>query len=404
MCNAEIKQLIHYYIGKPEQLTSGRPNKSFSVFHPEAIAFVSALSNSIKVDPVAALYPDCMAFAFWCRENGIRQMHNQCADYLQRRGRGIALHYAPANIPLHFAYLLVISTLSGNRSIIRISGRITPQAELVLNHIKAALSNRSSTFIDSIVICSFEHNKEINDWLGSMANARTIWGGDSTIKQIGQSEISPGGVDISFAHRHSVCVINASALLRSNDLSVLAQRFYADNFTFDQKSCSSASLVMWIGNSAETEKARSIFWPLVEAIAERNDPFEPTKALAKLETMCLVASKTESSAFLFRNNLVTRVQLDRLTTEQFNCNYGFFLEYQTEQIEDLVQVCDEKLQTITTFGINSEELHTLLTNHSVPGVDRITTIGRALEFSSQWDGADLIELLSKKRTFSTTSL
>lgn len=391
---------INYLIGTSHTIAGMHSKNSFPVFHAPVVTFVTALSDALRSDLSASEYPDIMAFAFWCRENAIKIMMQQHGDFGYRRGRGIVVQYAPANIPVHFAYLLVLGLLSGNATIIRISRRISPQSEIVIEHLKRLLSRDFQDISNMVVVCNFDHDKNINDWLGSVASSRTIWGGDASIAQLSLSRIAPGGVDISFAHRHSICLIDASRFLQESDQNSIAYRFYNDTLTFDQKACSSASIVIWTGKKEDIQHARTRFWSLLEKITAENYPFEPAQALSKLEMICQIACKSKGKLIQSTNNLIKRIEMDSLGSEYFDCSYGLFQEYVTENLEDILSLCNEKLQTITTYGIDHAELHAFLNSHSVAGVDRITTIGRALEFSTVWDGTDLIELLSKKRIYS----
>lgn len=59
---------------------------------------------------------------------------------------------------------------------------------------------------------------------------------------------------------------------------------------------------------------------------------------------------------------------------------------------------NENLQTITYFGFDKKFLLDFVQRQQSSGNERIVKIGRALEFSVQWDGTDLIQALSKKIT------
>ena len=58
-------------------------------------------------------------------------------------------------------------------------------------------------------------------------------------------------------------------------------------------------------------------------------------------------------------------------------------------------VLNEKYQTLAYFGFDPVDLRTELIAGLAYGVDRIVPIGTTLEFSLNWDGYDLIDILSR---------
>lgn len=416
-----VTDSISFLSGSEVQLTQMQNLKVAQPFGELQVSFISSLSDSLRKDVECRLYPDVFAFAFWCRHKAIMNMKSNYADQRTncrvtspedtnlkisfaeletRRGRGVVLHYAPANIPIHFAYLLVLGLLSGNANILRISSKHYPEAGFIINHINSLLLSGFKELAPYILICQFDHTININNRLARLVDARMIWGGDQSIANIAVSTLSPGGIDISFAHRYSLCIIDAAGYIDSSDKQSIASRFFKDTMVYDQKACSSAMLVYWIGSQVQVSHAQAIFWELMEALIDKQSNFEPAKALIKYDLLCTLASTGKIVATPGKSNRLTRVQLIEALPEMWNfqCQYGFFLEYTASDLVSILPFCDKKLQTVTYYGMSSRELHHFFTTHSVGAIDRITPIGNALDFSLVWDGTDLIELLSKKRT------
>ena len=82
------------------------------------------------------------------------------------------------------------------------------------------------------------------------ADARMIWGGDKTIESIRSLKTKPRCVDITFADRYSICIINAEKILSLDEekLSRLAESFYNDTFLMDQNACSSPQMIYWLND------------------------------------------------------------------------------------------------------------------------------------------------------------
>ena len=78
----------------------------------------------------------------------------------------------------------------------------------------------------------------------------------------------PRCIDIAFADRYSVCIINGQAILNADDPSIkrLAESFYNDTYLVDQNACSSPQLILWINDK---DDARKRFWEAVYDYAEK---------------------------------------------------------------------------------------------------------------------------------------
>lgn len=64
-------------------------------------------------------------------------------------------------------------------------------------------------------------------------------------------------------------------------------------------------------------------------------------------------------------------------------------------MEELCKTVDEKYQTLTYFGLDPEEVRTLVTHRRLRGIDRIVPVGSAMEIDIVWDGYDLVTSMSR---------
>ena len=76
-------------------------------------------------------HPEIITFAFWCRLSNILRFRKAYFTNKIKMGRGKALHIAPKNVPINFAYSLVIGLLSGNQNIIRVHSLKCEIAKLI---------------------------------------------------------------------------------------------------------------------------------------------------------------------------------------------------------------------------------------------------------------------------------
>jgi hypothetical protein len=79
-----------------------------------------------------------------------------------------------------------------------------------------------------------------------------------------------------------------------------------------------------------------------------------------------------------------------------NCGGGLFFETEIEELKQLKQILSAKDQTISYFGFNHACLADLAVTLPSRAVDRIVPIGKALEFSTTWDGTNLLRVFSRE--------
>ena len=63
---------------------------------------------------------------------------------------------------------------------------------------------------------------------------------------------------------------------------------------------------------------------------------------------------------------------------------------------ELSKIVNMKYQTLSYYGFTKENFTNLISKLGPKGIDRIVPIGRTMEFSSVWDGYELINTLSRR--------
>src|SRR5690606_8101158 len=104
-----------------------------------------------------------------------------------------------------------------------------------------------------------------------------------------QSPLPPRALDIAFADRYSIAVINADAYLAHGEKAQLARAFYNDTLLNDQNACTSPSLVVWLGK--HIQQGRDTFWQHFEVLAAARYTPEPVAAVNKLTQLCLLSAQ-----------------------------------------------------------------------------------------------------------------
>ncbi len=370
-------------------------------YSAEAINFFAELSKNLLANPAIRIYSDIAGFAYWCRRANLLRLSRSFDIRDRRIGRGIVLHISPSNVPVNFAFSLAFGLLSGNSNIVRLSESSHAQVDVICEEISKLLKLSNHSRIAGMVrIIRYPRNNEITASLSESCHARVLWGGDATINNLRSMKTSPRCVDICFADRYSLCVMNANAILASNEkaLNELVSGFYNDVFLLDQNACSSPHLVLWQGDEAQVAVAMSRFWNAMEFFLLTKAPQPAIHVLDKYMHLCRTAILIEPDILFSRHqNLIYRLRLEKLPAdiERYRGRCGFFFEAIDNNFDILSTIISERYQTITYFGLDPEVILNFITKSGLTGVDRVVPVGKALDIGVIWDGYDLIGTLSR---------
>lgn len=376
--------------------------KPFAPFAEEILAFLSDLSVLLMKTPAARPYPDVVTFAFFCRRAHLEQLRKEYEGALENRlGRGLSFHIAPSNVPINFAYSLVAALLAGNACVVKASSQDFPQTRIVCAAMKQLLDDAHKALQNHVnVIIYPRERQDITEQLSAACDSRIIWGGDETVRRVRTAPLPPHANEVTFPDRYSLLAIKADAVLQMDgkQMEKAAQGFYNDTYLTDQNACTSPRLIYWLGSGETLQKAQERFWQAVHSYAASRYPLEPVVAVDKLTAAYRAALQLPGSRIVsMEDNLAVRIQLRELTgtIEENRCPGGFFLEYASETLEDLVPVVKRKYQTLSYLGLDSEVLRRFVRENRLTGIDRVAPVGATMDFSLTWDGIDLIRTLSR---------
>lgn len=389
---------LDYYVGNSEILENVKKTSSLPIFSDIVINFLEEFSKIILHDKAGREYPDVMTLGFWCRK---AHLHELKSDYrhLENKlvqGRGIAFHIAPSNVAVNFAYSLVVGLLSGNVNIVRLPSKEFSQVDIICS----ALNKAIITIPDMakyILLVKYGHDKEINDYFSEICDTRIIWGGDNTIAEIRKSPLRARATEITFADRYSIAVIDSDTYLSLEDKEKVAADFYNDTYLTDQNACTSPKLIVWLGN--KKSEAKKMFWGNLYELVKRKYTVQPVQAVDKLTNSYLLSANNNVHISYGKDNLLQVINVESLMEKmlEFLGNSGFFIEYDAEDIEEILPIVDERLQTIATLGLDTDIWDNFIREYCPAGIDRIVDVGHAMDFTLTWDGYDLITSLSKSK-------
>lgn len=382
---------IEYVIGSADII-----NRPMRVYDDISCSFVADLSAEILKSPAGRKFPDLTALAFWGRKANLQKLKSDFGTTEGRIGRGLCFHIAPSNIPVNFAFTWLFGVLAGNANIVRLPSKFFSQIDTLCSLIKKVLARYPEIEMRTAFV-RYPRNNEITEAFCKIADARMIWGGDQTIENIKSLSTSPRCVDIAFADRYSLAIIDGKAVLDADEEQIrrLAEGFYNDTWLMDQNACSSPQIILWQNDS---NQARQKFWNEAFSVAKERYTLQDAVAVDKYTLFCAEAIINDNAkGFSHSGNLLYREEVKALTPDIINHRGkgGYFFEYTLTNLRELCAVITEKFQTITYFGIDAPKLCEELIAENVRGIDRIVPIGKAMDIDVVWDGHDLIRELSR---------
>lgn len=373
-------------------------------FDARALDFLAALSERLHRHPLAGTHIDAMGLAFFCRRTHIETLRARHADRCASAvGRGLSFHIAPSNVPINFAYSLVLGLLAGNACIVRASSRDFAETAMVCGVIGDLLRDeRFQPFRDRVAVIRYERDRKTNDYFSSLCDVRLIWGGDQTVTEIRRSPLPPRALDLVFADRYSMCVIDAAGYLASEDKRAIAIGFYNDTYRNGQAACTAPRLVYWLGGQDRIAAAQAAFWGELEAVLEaKNETASAIDTVERYTASCRLAMAQPAARLVHEHApRICRMEvpvLDAMLTGHA-CGGGFFVEYRSERLDALRQLVTAKFQTVTYIGLAAEIIARDAAFAGVKGVDRIVPSGEASDFDLYWDGYDLMVHLTRHIT------
>jgi len=384
---------LTYLVGNAE--TSSRPLSPFDISVRD---FFADLAASLRTDIRAKQYPDLLTFAFWCRPGNFDRLKAKYSDLHTRLGRGLAFHIAPSNVPVNAAYTFAFGLIAGNANIVRLPSQNFPQIEILCDAINRLFEQPKHTTIKSMTaFVRYPHNAETTQILSSQCLARVIWGGDDTVREIRKIPLPVRAVELTFADRYSLSILNTEAINAASDedITKLADGFYNDTYLMDQNACSSPQLVLWLGQNAGPAQTR--FWEEVKKRVIARYDLLPVQAVDKYSQL-LDAAIDGISTYTHRyENHVTVIGIENLgdAENKLRGKFGLFFEKAVGNLDELNEFITPKTQTLTYFGVDKEALRDFVVKNRLLGIDRIVPVGKALDIDIIWDGSDIIHSLSR---------
>ena len=374
--------------------------KVFRPFNNLCIDFLEDFSKKLKNYKDLKSYPDLIYLMYWCRKERIKKLEHSLTDNQYRLGRGLIFHICPSNVPTNFVYSLFFGLLSGNSNIVKISSENSKEKSIIISILKNIFDKRKYKVLkNSNILTEYKaSNTKNTKFFSSVCDARVIWGGNKTINDIRKFWIPERSIDITFADRYSISVINLEILknLNLNKLKILAKKFYYDSYLMNQAACNSPHFVFWVGK--KNTKLQNSFWKELNEAVENNFIFDDIHIVDKYTNLMknIIEHDNFNKINMYKNNLyVVDVHQKVNTIENIRGKNGTFFQKNINNLSKIKYSISKKCQTLTYFGFEKKELEVFLLNNNLSGIDRAVPIGNALNINPIWDGFNVLNELSR---------
>ncbi|HBS57115.1 MAG TPA: hypothetical protein DEA38_15480 [Stenotrophomonas sp.] len=367
--------------------------------------FVADFSRRVFTLPQLRQHPELATLGHWFRGAAVNQLSQRIGTRATELdlARGLVFHLAPANVDVLFAYAWLMSVLSGNTNVARLSQKQSTQRDALVSILHdMQREGVHPQVLERAVLLTYPHDDAITTAISRRCHARIIWGGDATVAKIRSLPIAPLALELAFPDRFGVAVMRATAVADASDteLQELARRFCNDVLWFGQQACSSPRTLYWIGSDAETGAAKSRFWPAVRLLAAALED-EPAALMARVTDANLLAALGHGVHAADAIGLYPlRLEAARADggIREIQSGHGLVVEIDLPALDALAAQLDDRDQTLVQHGFNAEQLRDFLCRLENRAIDRVVPFGRALDFHPVWDGTDLIDVLTRKIT------
>ena len=395
-----LKDRIKYLTGDESILLNSAEIPALPMFSDAVVSLLSELSKELLSVPGIREHVDVTSYAYWIRKASLEKEKQKYNLDEYRLGRGVAFHIAPSNVPVNFAVSMTSSLLAGNVTVIRVSNKDFIEVKIICDAINRVLAKDEFAKMRSyICIIRYEHSDEISSFLSSICDIRIIWGGNNTINQIRRFPIPPRAIEMCFADRHSIAVIDPEKYLEQDPADV-AKKFFTDTYYTDQNACSSPRIVIWLG---ENENAKKTFWSALDNEVKSRYDIQPVQVIDKVSMFTEISMKMDGVRLAKEvssdNRLmvidIPSLKLDTDTVMDYKMNSGYFYQYTAKDLEELLPILNKSCQTVAVLGPEKKDVVSFLMSKGVRGIDRVVDIGDTMGLEFVWDGFKMIETMTR---------
>ncbi|NQZ22287.1 MAG: hypothetical protein HRT53_09545 [Colwellia sp.] len=342
--------------------------------------------------------PSIVAAGYWLRKKHLltikQQYHDRC-----NTAKGVAFHIAPGNVDTLFFYSIVVSVLSGNQTILRISNKLTQETQFFIELLADFFNDhkKHDAVYALIHIIQYQHDTDhghdITLRLSLFADARVIWGGDAAVAEISEIPQKIDANNITFPDRYSVAVIH---LENDSEIGNAVNQLITDIKPFYQQACSSPKVIYWLDTAQQLQEK---FWLLFIEKTTKQLSLSTSDLISQLVYLqrlpLLLNHPVKNKLNVEKYNELHKVDVEFITLDAIKAHCGLWtlLSLQITTLADIKLF--SHCQTVTTSGIDVSIIEQWQQSAKLAETaKRFVPAGQALTFSHIWDGIDLIDSLT----------
>ncbi|MDN4500898.1 acyl-CoA reductase [Alteromonadaceae bacterium BrNp21-10] len=351
------------------------------------VSEINKLAQYLLTNSKVKATPELVALAFWARKSNIKSIQKTMQNDHLEQPRSVVhkvFHIAPANVDTVFFYSLILSVLAGNQNIVRVSLRSGDITQQLIKLLDTYLKTHQSCLSQLISIVEYDaEHRSATEAFSQWCDLRVLWGGDKAIQAI--SHIRPQTRQIAFPDRFSIAIIQ---LTEVEQIASAVDGLIRDLLPFRQQACSSPKAFYWWQTPNALQK---VFWQRFgEQLGTNSQQFSMSDQVEQI--IC-------GQRLIMQGKVIAKpcqaiagmrvIQVEKLSAVQFELHsgYGLLCDVQLDTLDTLPFA--DKLQTVSQFGLSQAMLQKLTKYQDNKGFKRLTTLGQALTFESNWDGINL---------------
>lgn len=369
--------------------------------------FLDAVGLRLRSPAIARRHPELGPLGAYLRRShlGAELTRLEAGRRLLHFPLGLVFHVAPGNADTVFVYSWALAALAGNSNVVRVSDRGGEATQAVLSVLVEVLEHTDPIVAATQRIVSYDHRDEAATMeLSAACDLRVLWGGDQAIREIRRWPLRPSARDLTFPNRSSFAVLSAAAFLAADapERKRTVEWFHSDAYLFGQAACASPGTIFWIGGETVTASAQASFLELLAHTVEVRGPLaDAAMAIQKHVATYGLAAEGIADDVRFIGNALAVVRLvPPVRPPRRWLGTGTFAQARLDSLDELAPLLRRQDQTLTYFGFTADEMMSFAQRLGGRGIDRIVPFGRALEFSTVWDGYDLLRQFTRLVTVS----
>ncbi len=320
------------------------------------------------------------------RENGRK--------YVKAQPRGIAVHWVAGNIQTLALFSLFQSMAVRNANILRLpetSMKTMLKFLRVFSGIKINGISGSELLESVAVVYVPSSDRDGNEALSRIADARIIWGGEDAVKDIKKLGSASHCEDIVFGPKYSFAVVDKDTI-ESSSFSAVLKNFTVDIMFSEQISCTSPHVIFFEAEKEDMEKIANELAKEFELAAKKY----PKEGNAFVSSM--INTKRAEFGMLGKKIIASKemdwtIIIDDSIRLENPVGYRTIFIKPVKSIFDAVPLITRRVQTVGCAISSKSRLLEFADAAGYRGVSRCVPAGTMNFFDTPWDGMYPLSML-----------